>query len=355
MRVFRFIGALIASLLAASVTFADVSGSPTGPGARPNGFDRREFVREVDSHFVRSDSRFKISGFTQFRYTYNNSDSTSDQYGFSLPRTELDLRGQVGEAKFQISPVVDDSGNFDLHEAFVVQDYGVVNVKVGQFRPRFNAEADRGESNSFAVERSLVTNTFAQDFTQGIEGSFDLSSVVNASVAFTDGWNRANTPVNQSNNNYGITARIQARLYESDSNSLTTGAGIHWEDDFYVATGDVAWNVSKFNTNFAINYSKWDNQSAIYSGVAQVSYDLSQNWVPYAQYEYADSSAFADSLNVATVGVHRYLYGRSVKWSTDVGYALNGIDASINTTNTGWSNSTKDGQFVIRTQLQLVF
>jgi hypothetical protein len=343
---------MMASLMVASTTMGDLVGKPPR-----DGFERREFVREVDTHqsFVRSDSRLQLSGFTQFRYTYNNSDSVSDQYGFSLPRTQLNFGGEIGDAKFQISPEVYDSGNFELEEAFVSQNYGAVNLKVGQFRPAFNAEASLEESNSFAVERTLVSNTFGQDFTQGIEGSFDLGSAANASIAFTDGWNRSNTPVNPSNNNYGVTTRVQAKLYETESNTLATGAGLHWEDDFYVATGDVAWNFSRFNTNFSVNYSKQDKQSAVYSGVAQVSYKVSEKWVPYTQFEYADSSAYADSLNVATVGVHRYLYGKSVRWSTDVGYAFNGIDASINTANTGWSNSSKDGQFVIRTQLQLVF
>jgi hypothetical protein len=77
-------------------------------------------------------------------------------------------------------------------------------------------------------------------------------------------------------------------------------------------------------------------------------------WEPFVQYERGSLEGAAEDLSVATFGVNYYL-NKNVKWTTDLGYSLNSIDAGWNLSNTGWNMTTASGEYLLRTQLQIQF
>jgi hypothetical protein len=71
-----------------------------------------------------------------------------------------------------------------------------------------------------------------------------------------------------------------------------------------------------------------------------------------------------ETASVATVGLNWYIGGsKDLKWSTDVGlgfapvgdFASSGADWLGDGSSTAGEGSTNDGQWVVRTQLQLLF
>jgi hypothetical protein len=74
----------------------------------------------------------------------------------------------------------------------------------------------------------------------------------------------------------------------------------------------------------------------------------------FVAYEYGELEGASENLSVATVGANYYI-NDNVKWTTDVGYALNGIGAGWNLADTGWNSSSDSGEYLVRTQLQISF
>ncbi len=85
-------------------------------------------------------------------------------------------------------------------------------------------------------------------------------------------------------------------------------------------------------------------------------------WELFGRYEYTDyDELFPDDMSIITFGVNRYFAGHHAKWTTDFGFATDANSVSIPVT--GWHDDfistdpggKEDGQFVIRTQLQILF
>ena len=101
----------------------------------------------------------------------------------------------------------------------------------------------------------------------------------------------------------------------------------------------------------------------------QGGYYLSDDWEAFARYEWADFdipdltvpggvSVYSwDDLSVITFGVNRYFASHQVKWTTDFGIALDRVEFFAADGSAGYRSDTggDDGQFVIRSQLQLTF
>ena len=73
-----------------------------------------------------------------------------------------------------------------------------------------------------------------------------------------------------------------------------------------------------------------------------------------------------NTLNVMTLGINYWLDGvKNLKWTTDFGYAFTGIAGRGTTprpaggdyasSGNGWNADPNDGQWLVRTQLQLLF
>ena len=59
-------------------------------------------------------------------------------------------------------------------------------------------------------------------------------------------------------------------------------------------------------------------------------------------------------MSIATLGV-TYNFNDNVKWTTDLGYSLNTVDAGWNTGRTGLNTSASEGETLIRSMVQVKF
>ena len=86
-------------------------------------------------------------------------------------------------------------------------------------------------------------------------------------------------------------------------------------------------------------------------------YYLTEDWELFGRYEFADldGGALISDLNVISFGVNKYFAGQNAKWTTDFGFGIDQLPRSIAVT--GWrvDNTNEDGQFVFRSQFQLMF
>ena len=93
---------------------------------------------------------------------------------------------------------------------------------------------------------------------------------------------------------------------------------------------------------------------------------LSEKCDIFARYEWGDldnnSSPSAISttpltdISIVTIGTNYYMHKHTAKWTTDIGFGLDPVPTNRGT-GVDWraDAGTNDGQFVLRTQFQLLF
>ena len=91
--------------------------------------------------------------------------------------------------------------------------------------------------------------------------------------------------------------------------------------------------------------------------VVQGGVFLTDDWELFARYEYGDADDDSEDLSVITFGVNKYWSKHAMKWTTDLGFGIDEVSGNWDKTSVGWREDApgEDGQFVFRTQLQLLF
>ncbi len=83
---------------------------------------------------------------------------------------------------------------------------------------------------------------------------------------------------------------------------------------------------------------------------------FAEDWELFGRYEYSDTDNLAtDDLSIITGGVTKYFAGHNAKWTTDIGFGLDAVEFGVPVTGFNSEAPGDDGQFVLRTQLQIVF
>jgi hypothetical protein len=185
---------------------ADARASLQADGATA-GWNKGFFLASADGNF-----KLTIKGQMQFRWAANFRDipdsvtgQTERNYGFENRRTRLTFAGHVIDPSltFEIKPVLNRSsisitngtqtlasrdvvGSVD--DIWIKKDLGGgFSVRVGQFRAPFLREELVSSSSMLAVERSLVSDTFAPRFAQGIQVEWELDAF-RATAFYGDGF-----------------------------------------------------------------------------------------------------------------------------------------------------------------------
>ncbi len=297
-----------------------------------------------------------LGGFIQTGWSYNDGTGLDAEYGFSVDRARLILSGDFGkDAGYLLSGQWSDvTSTFDLLDARVdFRAFDFANVRVGQFVPAFY-------SGFVTDPRSLITNTysvsaltFGQGRGQGVElSNFVVSDDIEFSAFYTNGFGDTNGV--DTDNDYAVGARASFAL----GGGLSVGAGYAYNNndvtDYSSYTVDLDYTSGKFDFNaawIANNETEdWDN----YSVVGTVAYQCMDDLQGFVQYEYGALSGVSDKLNIATVGFN-YDIHENIVWTNTVGYAFEGIDSGFDTDNTGWRSSADDGQYGIRSVIQVSF
>jgi hypothetical protein len=374
-------------------------------GGGTAGWDNNFYLASADGN-----NRLNIGGQLQVRYIYNFQDDGDDdsesgidsnRSGFENTRTKLVFWGHVFnpswtykvEGDFNSRASSDSSGGaLGLEDAWINYDYGNGwGIKVGQYRLPFLREELVHSAHQLAVERSLVNDTFTAGISQGlmIHGDWDQFRF---SATFSDGLGGANTPALAYDTEWAFTGRGEIMFagtwdqfndftsWRGEEFGLMVGAAAHYQDMEYGTpagpevttlglTADVSIEFGGANLYGAFVYTDFDDDAALdfnpWGAIVQGGFFLTDDWELFGRFEWADSDdATSEDLMIATIGVNKYWNKHGLKWTTDVGYGFDAVESfwvsgsGNGAERAGWradASDEEDGQFVIRTQLQLLF
>lgn len=354
------------------------------------GYDGGFYLGSADGDF-----RLNIKGQLQIRYVANLQDNTGDPSGddtvagFENTRTRVSFGGHVVDPswKYFIWAGWTGDGSALLLDAWVSKDLGNGwTIKAGQFKLPTWQEWTVSETRQQFVERSVLDARFAQLYSQGVMASYATDSM-RAHVAFSDGLRTWNTPFATDGTDYALTGRVEWLLggawanvadfngFRGDEATTVIGGGIHYQRG---ESGTAANEVEQLEFNLdanlqfdganvfaAVIWRTLDDDAAVDRDelgiLVQGGYFLADDLELIARYEYGDldgaGGAAGDDLSVLTVGATKYWNRHGLKWTTDVGVALDPVDAAWGGSGRGYraDSADEDGQVVIRSQLQLLF
>ena len=290
-----------------------------------------------------------VHGFIQTRWQYNDikTDGVDTTHGFNVPRTRLEVSGDLYDWGYKVSGQWNDGGNFTLMDAYA--DWG--NFRVGQFKSPFMKEVLTAQTDTLAAERSVIASQFGQGRSQGIQYGYN-TAFGGVSVAYTDGFNTANGAGVQ--NGYALTGRVDVNAVDW----LDFGFAFSHNDldttDYNTWTADATFSAGGFDFTGAYVATIDDTNGDNWGTVWTASYDVTDKAQLFGQYEIGHLEGVETDLKIATFGVN-YAFNDNVKWTTDVGYAFDSVDAGWNLGTTGWNTTANEGETLIRTQLQVRF
>ena len=290
-----------------------------------------------------------VHGFMQTRWSYNDikTDGVDATHGFNVPRARLELSGDLYDWGYKVSGQWSDGGNLTLMDAYA--DWG--SFRVGQFKSPFMKEVLTAQTDTLAAERSVVASQFGQGRSQGIQYGYN-TAFGGVSVAYTDGFNTANGAGVQ--NGYALTGRLDVRA----ANWMNLGVAVSHNDldttDYNTWTADATFSAGGFDFTGAYVATMDDTNGDDWGTVWTAPYDVTDKAQLFGQYEVGHLEGVETDLKIATFGVN-YAFNDHVKWTTDVGYAFDSVDAGWNLGTTGWNTTANEGETLIRTQLQVTF
>jgi len=294
-----------------------------------------------------------VGGEIQTRWMYRDGGDDDAQHGFDIRRVKLNFSGQLfsADTTYKASVEYDNNGDIVLEDAWLKQSWGDFSLRAGQMKTHYLWEYDQSSTNTMAVDRSIVSRNFRQGRSQGVELGYDAGSF-RLYGAYTDGFDSRNTDAFKAENTYAI----QGRAEWDACDWFTLGAGVASND-----TGDGNWTTYTVDGHlhhggFTLDgYYVWKNENDVdaWGATLQAGYFVTDDIQPFARYELGSAGEGLTDLSLATFGVN-YHINDNVKWSTDVGYAFNAIDG-WETGDTGWNTSAAEGEYLLRTQLQVTF
>ena len=313
----------------------------------------RDVLRDADSRssFLgdsRSPITVNVHGFIQSRWSINDTKTVGvdETHGFNVPRTRLIVSGDIYNWDYMVSGQWDDGGAFNLKDAYM----GVGGFRFGQFKAPFMSEVLGAQTDTLAAERSVISNQFGQGRSQGMQYTAYLGRAA-FSGAYTDGFNTDNGAGVQ--NGYALTGRVDFAVAQY----WDVGAAVSHNNldtwDYNTWTVDTTFGAGGFDITGSYVATMDDTNGDDWGTVWSVAY-TSGKWQPFVRYELGHLEGVTDDLSIATFGVN-YSFNDHIKWTTDYGYSFNGIDGGWDLGNSGWNTTASDGEYLLRTQIQVTF
>lgn len=382
-------------LVALASSLAPAQDSPNA------GYDKKFFLADTSR-----DNRMNIGGQIQFRYkaTFQDDDpmvigpDNDTTVGFSLRRVKLKLDGNVISDKVSYKVVgafSRGSGTFNLEDAYMGYELDSAwELRAGQFKAPFMREELVSSSVQQFIERSIVNETFNQDFSQGVQIAYS-SNRVRAAALISDGFASRNTPYNLAGEaDIALTARAEVLLNEtgdwkrfkdlsswrgSETNAML-GAAVHWQSmgetnpagpdiDMFSATADASvegdgWNLfasfvwRRMDTAGGMEFD--DLGASVQGGIFVTDQaELIARWD--GVFADSDRGLPGDTLNSLTAGFNYYFFPEShaAKLSGTISYALDPISDLAGVVSASDSLAIRpdanDGQIGLMIQMQLLF
>jgi hypothetical protein len=374
-----------------------------------SGYDDGFILSSTDGNWL-----LKTNFLMQQRFIFNYQDDSdsfgtdSTRYGFENTRSTFIMTGHVVNPDwfYRVDVNLGSNGGGAIPEdvrtgtlnSYLGYDFGAgLQMYMGAFKLPFLREELVESQYQQTVERSILGYGFTCGYTDGLGMQYQTDHL-RFYGAYSDGFDQAHVQWDQpgplGHAEYAFTGRFEWKAAgnweefeeftspRGEEFGILLGVAAHYqksefgtfagpEPDYLFLTGDISVEIGGGNL-FA--YIVWNNVDD--SPLAPVSNDynpwgfliqggvyVDDTWEVFARYEWStsDNDFTNDELSVITVGFNKYFDGQNMKWTTDVGFGLdpvvgagqfNGL-ANI----TGWRQDTNgnDGQFVIRTQWQLLF
>ncbi len=380
------------------------------------GWDKHFFLQSADGNW-RLRLRGQLQIRYVFNNAMNQDQAAvaapDSMYGFEVRRAKVKFDGHVVDPSwyYNVSLAVDHDtfgdGNFEVEDAFFRKSFdNGVTVWGGQYKVEFNREELTSSSAQQAVDRSLVNEFFNLDRSQGVMvqytgdrfrlwgaymdgaanrwGGFDLTAApANAFTGRIDwlaagNWKQFKDPQGWKGQDFGAMVGAAIHYQQSKYGMLNAGPGpfstartdrLAWTIDAGVE-GD-GWNVFAYVVGNHLSDNAIGSASADQIGiVVQGAYMLTDKWDVYGRYEWGDlddnsspsvisTTPGLSNISIITLGTNYYFAKHAAKWTTDIGFGLDPIPVSRGT-GVGWRTDAgiptpSDGQFVFRTQFQLLF
>ena len=313
-----------------------------------------EAIAHADIQTSMMESKFKAFGFLQFRWMYNSVSPTGSQMGFNVRKAVIGLEGEVADNwNFVLSGEWVPDASFDLRDAYITTDFDGVGFTAGRFRMPFMAEWQVNEPQLLGNDYSLIAYTFGKGRSEGVRLSHSMNDF-KFLVSYNNGFEQENE-VLFNNDTWGMSGRVEW----TGMQDLTVGAALAYNntDSYHNLNWTVDGNYHITSQWFA--FASYTGRSDDVNGdgwgvLVQTGYDYDENLTLFGQYQVGDITGSVDLLSVLSAGA-TYMFAYNVRWTNQAGYSFNSIADGCNVNETGWSNTSTDGQFLFTTQLTVSF
>jgi len=346
------------------------------------GWDKKFYLASPDGSF-----KMTFGGQVQFRYAFSSRDDASvdtSRGGFEIRRAKLKFKGHAIDPTIKFTVVgafSRSSGDFGLEDAKITKKLNDGwSVSFGQFKGPFMREELVSSSKQLTVDRSLVNEEFNQDRLQGVEIAYQSDQFA-FKGAFSDGFNSDNTAALNEDTEFALTGRAEFlgsgnwkqfsdfTSWRDDEFGFLLGVAGHYEVDEY-GTATANEETFTWTADASLEFGGANLFAAVvgrhrdladtdqYGVVVQGGYFLTDDLEAFGRYEHGDfDTTGVDDLSVITAGVNKYWNKHNLKWTTDIGYALDPVHDEWDSSGVAWLENAdgNDGQFVVRSQVQLLF
>ena len=342
----------------------------------------------------------------QQRLVLNFQDESPDdktRWGFENSRTRFTLSGNVispdwfYKAEIELSRA--DTGlpsgqdRRDLLDAYAGYDFGQGwRFWVGTFKAPILREELIDSSQQLAVERSVVNYVYTGGYTDGIAAEY-RNAMFHVVGSYNNGINDqvygggimtgGNSPIFNGSADVAITFRgewlitgawDQLEQFTSprgNETAMMLGGAVHYQAadsastgvpdlDLVVLTLDFTGQFSGLSVFGAIVYANVDQDGVgsadAFGLVLQGGWYFAATWEVFARYEWSDTDQFAASdINIVTFGVNKYIARQNAKWTTDFGVGFDAVPFAVPIAAWRADEPDSDHQFVVRSQLQIMF
>lgn len=340
------------------------------------GWDRGFFVGSADGTF-----RLAMEGQVQVQAVANHREgdvADADRFGFELRRLKIRFRGHALDPRlgYAISGSFDRGGDgaFELSDAFATWELDAgVTIRAGRYRPWFLREEVVSSKRLLFSDRSLVARRFGNDRATGVDLGIERDR-----WRLRGGFQTIGATLDETADP-GTRASLRGDLllagafgalrdmssFVGDDPAAALGLALqHRHDDPGDRAGATEWVVTADATvdlggaSLLVAWTQAFGDDGSPWGLAiQGGWFLAPGWELAARGLYGEGAGAGGRLTTATVGVNRYVDGHRLKIGVEVGYGIEGVDATWASSSAGWLEDApgERGQLVAIAQVQLLF
>jgi phosphate-selective porin OprO and OprP len=371
---------------------ADTRASLLNDGAIAGHDGEHFFIASPDGAFA-----MYLSGQLDFRYIYNNQDTSTgdeDEGGFQTRRAKIMFDGHISSPKIGYHVQLARDGASTQGD-IIVEEYDIshalndnLTVSAGVMKLPFLREELVSSTRQLAVERSTTNEFFTLNRAEGVQLAYAEDNWL-VRLMISDGANSGLSEFDADTAETAITVRGDIALegdldqgkdftgWSGEGQSIILGGAYHieWGDSRNTGTADYStWTADLSYENNGLNLFgsyvgstiDWDASGAPDRDMTGVVIQGGLDIVPdkfelFGRWAYIDGDISGqDEFDACTVGVNYYVNGHRAKFTADVIWlnedmpTANPFGANAMSNGLGLITGTED-EMAVRTQFQLLF